>query len=228
MKKVLKAITTTLLVLVFVASCTKTDDPNNGGNNNSGNGGNNNGGGNSGNNTYEYVDLGLPSGILWSTCNVGASKPEEKGDLYAWAETSPKGTYHWSNYKYCYGSKDQLTKYCTDPSCGANGFADYVSILELSDDAARSNFGKYWLTPSKNEWYELLENTTSSYVSQNGVFGYRFTASNGNTLFLPMTEGYWSCNLYSMTSYAWYFDGEDLTGSARCLGLSVRPIRYRK
>ena len=65
---------------------------------------------------HEYVDLGLS--VKWATCNVGASKPEEYGDYFAWGETEPKSTYNWSTYKWCNGSDDILTKYCTNSRYG--------------------------------------------------------------------------------------------------------------
>lgn len=230
MKSLLKTIAAVLFVLAFIASCTKVDEPNNGGNNNSGNsGGNNNGGGNNETPTHEYVDLGLPSGTLWATCNVGANKPEEVGSLFAWGETSPKDSYHWSNYKYCYGTKNSLTKYCTDSSYGENGFTDFKTILEPSDDAARANLGVEWRIPTHNEWYELIQNTTKTLTSQNGVSGYRYTSANGESLFIPWTDGYWANDLYSMNmpSYAWYFDCSDISGCHRSLGCCVRPVKIR-
>jgi hypothetical protein len=74
--------------------------------------------------THECVDLGLPSGTLWATCNVGADSPEEYGDYFAWGETAPKEYYFWNTYMWCNGSKDTMTKYCTDSSCGDSGFTD--------------------------------------------------------------------------------------------------------
>ena len=67
-------------------------------------------------NGHEWVDLGLPSGTLWATCNVGAEKPEDYGDYFAWGETTAKSTYNWNTYKYCGGSSTTMTKYCTSTS----------------------------------------------------------------------------------------------------------------
>ncbi|MBO5975012.1 MAG: hypothetical protein J6P95_04780, partial [Paludibacteraceae bacterium] len=78
-------------------------------------------------NGYEWVDLGLPSGLRWATCNVGATKPEEYGNYYAWGETSPKTTYSWSTYKWCNGSGDTMTKYCTDSDYGT---VDNKTVLD--------------------------------------------------------------------------------------------------
>ena len=74
----------------MIVSCNPDDDDNN---NNGGNNGGNNGNGQ--HNGHEYVDLGLPSGLKWATCNVGASSPEDYGDYFAWGETSPKAEYTW-------------------------------------------------------------------------------------------------------------------------------------
>ena len=97
----------------------------------------------------EYIDLGLPSGTLWATCNVGATAPEDYGDYFAWGETQPKEYYNWSNYQYCNGDFDQLTKYCTDASCGYNGFTDDLTTLLSEDDAATANWGIGWRIPTK-------------------------------------------------------------------------------
>ena len=92
---------------------------------------------------HEYVDLGLPSGTLWATCNVGASKPEEYGDYYAWGETEPKEVYDWSTYRWCNGGRTSLTKYNTKSSYG---IVDNKTELELEDDAAYVNWGPSWHT----------------------------------------------------------------------------------
>lgn len=86
--------------------------------------------------THEYVDLGLS--VKWATMNVGASKPEDYGDYFAWGETTTKTTYNWSTYKYCNGSSSTLTKYNTDSSYGT---VDNKTTLDLSDDAANANWG---------------------------------------------------------------------------------------
>ena len=103
---------------------------------------------------YNYVDLGLTSGTKWATCNVGASKPQDYGDYYAWGEVTPKETYNWSTYKY--GSAyNQLTKYCSSSSYGKDGFTDSKTTLDLSDDAAYVNWGGKWRMPTKAQQDEL-------------------------------------------------------------------------
>ncbi len=200
-------------------------------------------GGNSSANGHAYVDLGLPSGTLWATCNMGASKPEGYGHYYAWGETSTKSTYDWATYKYANGAKDKLTKYCNQSSYGDNGFTDNQTTLQTGDDPATS-WGSGWRTPSKAQWDELLKNTTNKWTTQNGVKGRLFTAKNGQTLFLPAVGRcwgsglhyagsfgyYWSRSLRTDTpDYAWYlyFNADDCYVSSydRSYGFSVRPVR---
>lgn len=194
-------------------------------------------------NGHDYVDLGLPSGTLWATCNVGANVPEDYGDYFAWGETMPKGIYDWRTYKYCKGRDDQLTKYCNNPSYGYNGFTDNLTELQSSDDAATANWGSGWCMPTKTQWEELKNNTTVTWTMQNGVKGMKFTAGNGNSLFLP-AAGYrfgsdlnsvglgfcWSSSLYTDGPYValqLYFnsDGFFIIDKFRYSGRSVRPVR---
>jgi uncharacterized protein (TIGR02145 family) len=153
----------------------------------------------------DYVDLGLPSGLLWATCNVGANAPEEYGDYFAWGETTPKDTYNWSTYQYCMGSSSTLTKYCNNSSYGYEGFTDDLTTLLPEDDAATANWGSGWRIPTKAEWQELYNNTTVTWTQQNGVNGRLFTASNGNSLFLPAAGYRWSGELNSAGGYGGYW-----------------------
>ena len=195
-------------------------------------------------NFYEYVDLGLPSGTLWATCNVGANAPEEYGDYFAWGETMPKDVYDWNTYQYCMGSNNNLTKYCDNSSYGYEGFTDGLTALLSEDDAARANWGGDWRIPTKEEFEELYNNTITTWTQQNGVEGRLFTASNGNTLFLP-GAGYrsgssfnnaGSYGIYWMSSLSTdnpsrarsFFFGSGYHGMnvyERNLGHSVRPVR---
>ena len=139
MKCISKAITAMILMMVFAVSCQKPDEPNNGGNDN-------------GNdvNGHEYVDLGLPSGTLWATCNVGSNTPEGYGDYYAWGETETKELYDWKSYKYgrFIHERYELNKYCTDSAFGLNGFVDNLTVLEPDDDVARVCWGEGWCMPT--------------------------------------------------------------------------------
>ena len=192
-------------------------------------------------NGHEYVDLGLPSGTLWATCNVGASKPEEYGDYFAWGETQTKYNYNWSIYKWCNGSHTTQTKYCTDSSIGK---FDNKKVLDLTDDVANANWGGYWRMPTTTEHYELFEECIWTNITQNGVRGYKVSSKkNGNSIFLPYagfrngtdlvelgSSGYyWSSSLYVKTSYCSCYMGLDYddvgwTYGGRCFGLSVRPV----
>ena len=137
-------------------------------------------------NGHVYVDLGLPSGLKWADRNVGADKVEAYGDYFAWGETKAKSDYSWSTYAY--GSDyNKLTKYCSNYSYGLNGFTDALTELELSDDAARANWGGSWRMPTDADFQELINNTTAEWVENyngTGVKGYRFTSINGNHIFL--------------------------------------------
>lgn len=164
----------------------------------------------------DWVDLGLPSGLLWATRNVGASSPTDYGNYYAWGETSPKKVYDWNTYRHCLCNTDNgmcghnnLTKYCNSSSYGHKGFTDNLTTLQSIDDAATVNYGGR--TPTKEEWRELYYNTKSHWVTINGVKGRCFTGHNGNRIFLPAAgfrrgssihdEGcygrYWSSLLYT-------------------------------
>ena len=192
-------------------------------------------------NGHEYVDLGLPSGTLWATCNVGANKPEEYGDYFAWGETEPKITYDWSTYRYCNGRYYTLTKYNNNSSYGT---VDNKTTLDLSDDAARANWGGSWRMPTNAEQKELLTKCTWTWTTQNGVKGYKVTSeSNGNSIFLPAagyrddsslddagSSGlYWSSSLgtdypHNAWYVAFYSDYVGRYSYRRYCGFSVRPV----
>lgn len=181
-------------------------------------------------NGHEYVDLGLPSGLKWATCNVGANNPEEYGDYFTWGETEPYYTeghsqdiqcfnwktskygYKWASYKWCNGSSTTQTKYCTDSSYGT---VDNKKVLDLEDDAAHVNWGGDWRMPTKEEQDELRTKCTLTLGSQNGVKGYIVVGPNGNSLFLPAAGYRYSSDLYFVGSFGnyWssslYSDGSD-------------------
>ena len=180
----------------------------------------------------DWVDLGLPSGLLWATRNVGAASPTDYGDYFAWGETSPKSVYTGDTYRY-FNSDYDLTKY--------NG-SDGLTILQPGDDAATANYGGR--TPTYEEWVELTGNTTSQWVTVNGVAGRCFTGSNGKSLFLPaagyrggsvlLNAGsygyYWSSSFDAdLPGRAWgfYFDSgsQYIGGYGRYNGFSVRALR---
>ena len=102
------------------------------------------------------VDLGLESGTLWATCNLGATAPWKYGDYYAWGETQTKDNYSWDTYKYCEdGDYKKITKYCHNAEFGNNGFTDALTTLEPADDAATAVLGAGWAMPTNADWEEL-------------------------------------------------------------------------
>ena len=154
---------------------------------------------------HECVDLGLPSGLLWATCNIGADAPEDYGDYFAWGETQPKSAYSWNTYQLCNGGFHMLTKYCSNSLFGYNGFTDNETVLSPEDDAATANWGSDWHMPTKEDWQELYNNTTCIWVTQNGVKGRLFIASNGNSLFLPASGYYNGTHLYYPGGNGYYW-----------------------
>ena len=140
-----------------------------------------------------YVDLGLTSGTLWATCNVGATSETDYGSYFQWGETEPHDTgipYDWANYKYCNGSYNTLTKYNT----GLNdygGTIDNKLTLDLEDDAARANMGGDWRMPTHALIEELVEETTNEWTIINGVKGRKFTSKKDTSkyIFIP-ASGY--------------------------------------
>ena len=183
--------------------------------------------------------------------NLGASSTEDYGDYFAWGEVngydSGKTLFNWNTYKYCNGSSDSMTKYCTS---GSYGNVDNKTELELSDDAAHHNWKGNWRMPSSAQFQELIDECTWTNTTQNGVRGFRVKSKkNANSLFLPAAGNctsssisydsgerlcYWSrdknstCNeaellgvYYSSYSYSYVFS---VYGFSRYRGLSIRPV----
>ena len=175
-------------------------------------------------NSHEYVDLGLPSGLLWATCNVGATTPEEYGDYFAWGETSPKDEY-------------------TEGNCSTYGKEMSDIAGDAQYDAATANWGGRWRMPTYDEMNELRKNCTWKWTTQNGVNGYKVTGPSGASIFLP-AAGYRygsSLNLAGSDGYYWssmpyegngglaYYlrinsDYHNRIHEGRGNGLSVRPV----
>jgi hypothetical protein len=249
MNRTLKAMAAMMLMMVFAVGCTKPEGPNNGGNNNgqndsivnpSNNGENDSIADNSGTlNGHDYVDLGLPSGALWATCNVGADSIADYGDFFAWGETSPKETYNWENYNYYDYAINVLTKYCVNDwntNSGYYGQEDMLVVLEAVDDAATVNWGDSWRTPTCDEWRELRDNCLHEFTTRNGVNGHLFKSPNGNSIFIPVRPSYcdcygeyWSSSLYieePRSAYRFYFTETDYKVSVenRYRAGLVRPV----
>ena len=164
----------------------------------------------------DAIDLGLPSGLKWASFNLGASKPEEYGDYYAWGETEPKDSYSWSNYKWCVDGNDfAITKYCVDSRYGFNGFTDGETILHPQDDAAHMNLGGKWRMPMDSEWAELLDNCSSAWTTENGVYGCLLTSNyNGNCIFLPAAGCKLNTSVYNAETYCFYWSSSLDTSSS--------------
>ena len=173
-------------------------------------------------NGKDYVDLLLPSGTLWATCNVGADSPEEYGDYFAWGETAPKSDYSGSTYT----------------------FTDNPTELSADQDAATANWGGDWQMPSRKQIQELLDNTTYTWTTQGSANGRLFTAFNGNSIFLPAAGYYDRMNLTVAGKRGYYWSRSldtdnssnvyqliissgmiSVTSFARDYGYSVRPVR---
>ena len=191
---------------------------------------------------YKYVDLGLS--VKWATFNVGASKPEEIGDYYAWGEIEPKTDYNWSNYKWCDGSEYALTKYNYLPRYG--GTVDNKSDLDLEDDVAHVKWGGSWRMPTKSEFNEICNKCTWTRYSSgntefNGVAGFKVTSRvsgySDRFIFFPDAGGSgsvecWSSSLGNNPAGACYFSfglypgyySANVDERSRCSGLSIRPV----
>ena len=124
---------------------------------------------------HDWVDLGLPSGLKWATCNVGASSPEQYGGYYAWGETSTKSGYYSNNYSY--------------GNTNTHSYNIPYNISETSYDVARKQWGSTWMMPTFSDIRELYNNCTFSWERVNGVYGARMTGKNGNSIFLPAGGG---------------------------------------
>ena len=192
----------------------------------------------------DWVDLGLPSGTIWATRNVGASSPEDYGDYFAWGETTPKEVYNWDTYKWSYNDANgylKFTKYNTDSYYGS---VDNKTELDPSDDAACAHYPGGRM-PSYGQIVELCNNCSWQWTQRNGVYGQLVTGPNGSTMFLPAAGGrwsdslggagsdglYWSRTLNSGGPYVAYYLGftsgpwYDWGGNYRIYGLTVRAVR---
>ena len=189
--------------------------------------------------TGEAIDLGLPSGIKWASCNIGATAPEEYGGYYAWGETEEKDSYDWSTYKWCNGTKYSMTKYCTNSNYGT---VDNKTTLDPEDDVAHVKWGGNWRMPTLTEQQELIDNCVWVWTTINDVIGYNVTGPNGNSIFLPAagfrsqkatkTQGsaahYWtgSLNDDNSSAFTFYFynKGHRCISNYRDRGHTVRPV----
>lgn len=202
---------------------------------------------------YDPVDLGLS--VEWASFNVGANKPEEIGNFYAWGETTTKTKYNAQHYKfyewYDYNTRYWITKYNDNPN---SGHVDNKTVLEAEDDAARANWGGNWRIPTKAEFEEILNpnNCSWTWTIVNGQDGYEVKSKiNGNSIFLPAAGhmigndhanyncgydfgAYWSANLIPENNgdrEVWYLmfntNGALMDSCGRAGGSSVRAVRTK-
>lgn len=188
----------------------------------------------------DYVDLGLPSGTLWATRNVGANSPEDYGDYFAWGETTPKDVFSWNNYKWCGYDGDgnfYISKY---------NKVDNKKELESADDAACANYPNGCM-PSYEQIIELVNSCSWTWTQMNGVNGRLVTGPNGNTMFMPaagcyrssgslvnvgkdvyywsrtrgLSDYYYACSLTFDSNLVYGLWNND----KRCYGFVVRAVR---
>ena len=185
----------------------------------------------------EAVDLGLS--VKWASCNVGASKPEDSGNYYAWGETETKNDFSWLNYKWSVGSNRSLTKYNTKSDYGV---VDYKIALDIEDDVAHVVLGGDWRMPTYTEIEELIKECNWQMETVNGVNGFRVLGPNGNSIFLPVSDKehnppsgtYWSSTGQNGSARTfWFIFRENLPShirlfsqgsSAPYMGNVVRPV----
>ena len=200
----------------------------------------------------DAIDMGLS--VKWASFNLGASKPEEFGNYYAWGETEPhysilepltwkegmESGYMWETYKWCNGSNTWMTKYCFDPG---SGLIDLKTVLDLEDDAAHVSGN--WRMPTDTEWTELRENCSMQFTSINDVSGYMFTSNKtGNSIFFPIASYCYSNRIQMPVAFGYYWssslDTDDSSHAwsvimyniqkpkrqsmERFYGLSIRPV----
>lgn len=186
-------------------------------------------------NGHGYVDLGLPSGLKWATCNIGASSPEGHGDYFAWGEIYTKSSYPGDN-SLTYGKSVETLK--SEWIINSNG------ELTKSHDAASSKWGFSWRMPTKKEFDELVDKCEWQWTERGGKNGYKVTGPNGKSIFLPSAGRrvgssliyagelgyYWSSAVYEFGQfccayYLYFSKGNHTTGwGAHTYGVSVRPV----
>lgn len=188
-------------------------------------------------NGHEYADLGLPSGTLWATQNMGANAPDEYGDYYAWGEVEPKSSFWWSNYMHCDGTDKTLNRYNTDSNYG---LVDNIRSLEEEDDVAHIKWGGSWHIPSLEQVTELKSKCTWELDVANNT--YKVVGPNGNYIIIPTTgyikgtshlrQGsagyYWTSTLgdgrpYNAECMLWEQSSFGMAFLRNC-GLTIRPV----
>lgn len=170
------------------------------------------------------VDLDLPSGTKWASSNLGAELPTELGYFYAWGEVAPKNNYDWTEYAYCNGTYNSLTKYTHGKYLTADGVTpDNIYELLVSDDAATQLLGEHYHTPTYQDWKELIDNSIITRIDINGVYAAKFSSKKdidnsekfiilqGDTRYykgVAITTHdsgsyYWTATVNNATDYTW-------------------------
>ena len=172
---------------------------------------------------HEFVDLGLK--VKWATCNVGAEKPEDYGDYFAWGDTTTKyqpgyaqsespqwkngmwDGYSWVNYRFSNETYNSLFKYCSKSDYGFDGGTDTLTILTPADDVAHYKWGGNWRMPTQADFDELLKNCDCNYTTQNGVKGMKVTSKkdSSKSIFLPATGFREDTSIGGVGSYGNYW-----------------------
>ncbi len=197
------------------------------------------------NNGHEYVDLGLPSGLLWASCNVGATASEEAGNYFSWGEIEQDSNFNWGAYQWSGTSYSSMTKYCNNAEFGLDGFTDNKVVLDAEDDAAHALMGGDWRMPTKAEFDELLAECTWEWATVNEINGYKVSSKvegNENYIFLPAVGyqsydiqyynergAYWSASLDENEAYQAHYLFFDATvcksaKKNRYCGYTVRAV----
>ena len=188
---------------------------------------------------YEYVNLGLESGTLWATCNIGATSETESGVFFQWGETSGVSgslvgkysdeNYSWASYTHCNGSETTLTKYNNNNSYGT---VDNKTVLDIKDDAATHIMGGDWRMPTQNEFQELLDNTDNEWIenfNESGVNGRKFTSriDTSKYIFIPAAGQYYSSSVNNVDhgGYVWSSSLDD-SGPSRAWSLFFISALY--
>ncbi|OWP33158.1 hypothetical protein CBG55_02870 [Prevotella intermedia] len=167
-----------------------------------------------------YVDLGLS--VKWGTCNIGAKNPEDFGNFYQWGDVVTKESYDWDTYKYG-TDRTNLEKY---------NVKDGKTVLDPEDDAAIVNLGEGWRMPTPAEIKELVDNCTWEWTTVNNVKGYKVTAKNGNSIFLPAAGMMFTKNPYYGGQYGYYLsntlrEGEESYVKMYAQGFSFQSDKYQ-
>lgn len=201
-------------------------------------------------NNHEAVDLGLPSGTLWATCNVGASTPEEEGTPFAYGETQKKTVFDWNNYQLVEiggdNGRDMYKKYNIRKSAGVT---DNLLVLQPEDDVASVEWGGSWRMPTKEDAEELIEKCHFVYDMHDDVEGFVVTGPNGNSIYMAFNQTHGSDTTWThyegaffrtssvmrddggYCNHAWLLAVSRRAGtvhSYRYVGLPVRPVCKRK